>query len=57
MCMCVCGIGVDEHTVQADGRTALHCASFWGHVEVVKALVAVGADPKAVAVRARVVGW
>ncbi len=57
MCMCVCGIGVDEHTVQADGRTALHDASERGHVEVVKALVAAGADPKAVDVRAHVVGW
>ncbi len=57
MCMCVCGIGMDGHTAQSDGRTALHFASFFGHVEVVKAQLAAGADPKAVDVRAHVVGW
>jgi ankyrin repeat protein len=55
--MYMCGIGMDGHTAQSHGQTALHNASFWGHAEVVKALLAAGADPKAVDVRARVVGW
>jgi ankyrin repeat protein len=56
MCMCVFGIGVDERTVQSDGRTALHRASVRGHAKVVKALVAAGAKPNALNVRAHVVG-
>jgi ankyrin repeat protein len=48
---------MDEHNAQSDSDTALHDASRHGHVEVVKALLAAGADPKAVAVRAHVVGW
>ena len=48
---------MDEHNAQSDSDTALHYASERGDVEVVKALVAAGADPKAVDVRAHVVGW
>jgi ankyrin repeat protein len=57
MCICVCGIGMDEHTAQSEGQTALHYASQRGHAEVVKALVAAGAKSNALNVRAYVVGW
>lgn len=37
--------GVDVNTANEDGMTALHAAACWGHVPVLRALLAAGADP------------
>ena len=40
------GAIVDERDADGDTCTALHCASMYGHVEVMRALVELGADAK-----------
>ncbi|KAM4728000.1 ankyrin repeat domain-containing protein 45 [Anableps anableps] len=39
------GAKVDTHTVR--GYTSLHLAACWGHLDTVKTLLELGADPKA----------